>query len=668
MSSNDIIIGSKFNYKIDKSHGLSGDGYIATGTESIVYKGLKVSLDGKISLSCVLKFKRKYIKVGTDNGEYKVINVYDKFKTNDLKIFDELQDCRSVVRIFDVIEDLGDFSVTDSHVPEGSESISIDSSNYFCVVEEYVDGWSLEEYCRDEYWKLTKIVDVGNNIKKKISFHEFTPKVQDEILGAYKRDYDEIIRYQSEMLGFMINLCEIMEYITDQKKILHLDIKPDNIMVTRYGKELVLIDFGRAQHIDIPSDSVMSRLGETNYNNDQTPAHMYQYGTLGYAAPECFAEPMTGSKFPFERDGITVGKMSIQSDIFSFGACFWECLSMFELCTGSNEFNSDKSLNGTYDFYRNYMLNDKAYCDRDLSIASSHYHEKLERIIQKCTRKRVKGFDIIGSPVYNQYYHDYKSILDDIKEAKESAPAIVKTENIKVRNSFGVAGVMAGLMCSVLLLCGFLKLTGSYFAERKMDTIMQGYNPTQIERLENAAVEQMQSSTDAEKQNVYNKVYDFFIKNDNLLDYSETVVLVDLLNEISSKGFIADSADKLMLEVEQKGFSNCIEYTVTHLDNCDSVGYDLAVQIYNAQNRKNLSECYQVLSENADNHKYDKLIKRLAQDLNHDEFISKIAEESVTTNAEKDSTEYFNAIAEKKNEIKILLDSISRGEISEPDR
>ena len=34
--------GSDFIYQIDSSYGLSQDGYIATGTESIVYKGLKI--------------------------------------------------------------------------------------------------------------------------------------------------------------------------------------------------------------------------------------------------------------------------------------------------------------------------------------------------------------------------------------------------------------------------------------------------------------------------------------------------------------------------------------------------------------------------------------------------------------------------------------------------
>ena len=61
MMTKGIIKGSEFNYIIDTSYGLSSDGYIATGTESIVYKGLKISKDRKITLSCVLKFKYKHI-------------------------------------------------------------------------------------------------------------------------------------------------------------------------------------------------------------------------------------------------------------------------------------------------------------------------------------------------------------------------------------------------------------------------------------------------------------------------------------------------------------------------------------------------------------------------------------------------------------------------------
>lgn len=669
MVNNDIIVGSEFNYKIDTSHGLSADGYIATGTESIVYKGVKISRDGKIMLSCVLKFKYKSVKVGADEGNYKVVDLFEKFRSRDLKIFDELQDCRSVVRIFDVIEDLGNFSVTDTHVPEGKKSISINREQFFCVVEEYIDGWSLEEYCRDEYWNLTETIDVGNDLKKRVPFHLFPPEKQKAMIHSYQHDYDEVIRYQTEMLDFMLNLCEILKYITDKKKILHLDIKPDNIMVTKYGKEIVLIDFGRSEHIDRNTNTVQSTLGVADYNQEkQSFTRMFQYGTLGYAAPECFAAPISGSHFPFDDSGFHKGQMSVESDIFSFGATFWECLSIFELYTGNPLFASEKSDDGYGAFYRKHLLDDAAYCDRDLSIASSHYHEKLESIIKKCTRKRIPGYLDKNSSAYSLYYHNYKQLKEDIQFAKESAPVLVKTENIKVRNAFGVSGVMAGLIGTVLLVCGFLKLSGSYFAQRKMDNIMKNYNPTLIERLEDAAIEQMKSSTESEKHDIYNKTYDFLSKQDNNLEYSETVVLVNLLNRIEETSFINESVDDMLLNVDQKGFSSCVEYTVTTLSDCNSTGYELAIQIYNAQKRISLTKCYSVLVETADETKFSSLIQRLAQDLNHDELITKIAEEQLPADikqADKNNSKYINQIAEIKNEIKNTLDSVIEGKTYE---
>lgn len=125
----------------------------------------------------------------------------------------------------------------------------------------------------------------------------------------------------------MINLCEIMEYVTEQKNILHLDIKPENIMVTRYGKELVLIDFGRSKRITKADRFVNSNLSAVNYNSGETQEKQYEYGALGYAAPECFCEATEDSSFPFSYRG-QKGRMSIESDIFSFGATFWECLKL----------------------------------------------------------------------------------------------------------------------------------------------------------------------------------------------------------------------------------------------------------------------------------------------------------------------------------------------------
>ena len=82
------IIGTKFKYTVDTSYGINQDGFIAIGTESIVYRGLKTADKGGLQFSCVLKFKPKYVYVnGTKIDRVKV------FKDEELKIFEDLQEC-----------------------------------------------------------------------------------------------------------------------------------------------------------------------------------------------------------------------------------------------------------------------------------------------------------------------------------------------------------------------------------------------------------------------------------------------------------------------------------------------------------------------------------------------------------------------------------------------
>ena len=68
-----------------------------------------------------------------------------------------------------------------------------------------------------------------------------------------------------EALSIAIQACMGIE-AAHNNHIIHRDIKPDNIMVTRYGKEIVLIDFGRSEHINLETKSVTSTLGAADYN------------------------------------------------------------------------------------------------------------------------------------------------------------------------------------------------------------------------------------------------------------------------------------------------------------------------------------------------------------------------------------------------------------------
>ena len=184
-----------------------------------VYRGLKTADKGGLQFSCVLKFKPKYVYVnGTKIDRVKV------FKDEELKIFENLQECRSIVRIYDVIESLGDFSLPCDKIKSGV----INASGYFCVVEEYIDGWSLEEYCRQERWKLRKIEQLENNLSKVVDYHEYTEDEKSFVNLSYYKNYDNVLKYQSEIFQFMINLCEILEFVTEKKNIpvsyTHLDV------------------------------------------------------------------------------------------------------------------------------------------------------------------------------------------------------------------------------------------------------------------------------------------------------------------------------------------------------------------------------------------------------------------------------------------------------------
>lgn len=620
------IFGNKYKYIVDTSYGINQDGFIAIGTESVVYKGLKTKHDGGMQFSCVLKFKPKSIKVDDE-----IIDRLQIFKDEEWSIFEELRECRSIVRIDDVVEDMGDFSVPCDKVYGGV----INSERFFCVIEEYIDGWSLEEYCREEFWKLRKIETLDNNLRHVVNYHDFSQMEKQAIRNSYH--YDNILKYQNQIILFMLNLCDILEFVTERKNILHLDIKPENIMVTRYGKELVLIDFGRSKKVTKANRFVKNTLAGVDYNAHETVNRMFQYGSMGYAAPECYAEAENDSEFPFSCE-FQKGKMSIESDIFSFGATFWECLNVFELVTKNRQFSVDP-----HDFYKENFLNDELYFTRDLTCTSIYYHKRLENIIRKCTRPRTMHYQDMDN---ENFYHSYKTLRRDLENVQDSVPTIIKEENVKAKNAFILSGRMFALFAVFIAIYAIYRMMAFSIAENKWDALTVEYNETQFYKMEEVARDMVATAPLNMLDATYDRVADFTYKNDDISEY-EAGLLVELMGTANSARLMPERVDEIMKNANSRKLREVSTEIIKlgHVDN--SIGYDLAEAIYNAEvAKKEIPAAYEILKRYRNAKEFNYAVVKLKNVLDNDEYITQIS--ASTGETPQEIKQYFKRIVLKE--------------------
>jgi len=117
-----------------------------------------------------------------------------------------------------------------------------------------------------------------------------------------------------EALEYAIQIADAVACAHEQE-IIHLDLKPSNIMLTRTGVKL--LDFGIAElrHPDM-TDSTDATGTNTGVSGGRTP------GTLGYMAPE----QLEGRETDY------------RTDIFAFGAV------LYEMFTGRRAFPTKTSM------------------------------------------------------------------------------------------------------------------------------------------------------------------------------------------------------------------------------------------------------------------------------------------------------------------------------------
>ncbi len=112
------------------------------------------------------------------------------------------------------------------------------------------------------------------------------------------------LRNRRDALSIAIQFCNGMEY-THSKKIIHRDIKPQNILLTKDGL-VKITDFGilRLIDTDVSPGQAMVSIGD-GQGMDCTVGFL---GTPNYASPEQL---------------LNTHLVDLRTDIFSFGLCLW---------------------------------------------------------------------------------------------------------------------------------------------------------------------------------------------------------------------------------------------------------------------------------------------------------------------------------------------------------
>ncbi len=109
------------------------------------------------------------------------------------------------------------------------------------------------------------------------------------------------------LLTLFVTVCQAVAYAHD-RRVVHGDIKPDNVMVGAYG-EVLLLDWGFATQLGVDDLSSLRRRHGDRLDQDTPPL----FGTPGYLAPERITRR---------------GAPTVASDVYALGCVLYEILAL----------------------------------------------------------------------------------------------------------------------------------------------------------------------------------------------------------------------------------------------------------------------------------------------------------------------------------------------------
>lgn len=530
--------------------------FIALGGESIVFKGKKTATQRPYAL----KFRSKERLYEFEHGELQVLH--------------RLYDC-SVGKIEGVIYDIPQdiFWQVYNRIPpyelekrraqskKGVKPID-PKEKYFCIVEDYIPGCDLAKHCRTK--RLTPMPG--------------TP-------------YREVLEFQRKMLDWIVQFCEIMKNVTGKNNVLHLDIKPENIMIMNETEAVVLIDFGMS--MPLPDDCTYVDI-DSVYDESKLYEKEICYGTRSFAAPECCYDKNMRSIYNYT----PTGRVDERSDIFSFGATLWDCIN-----TQSDGLKIKESEDG--------------YFRRDLFNTPMGYTEEFENIIIKCTEKDP-----------NKRFQNFGELKKAAQVALKKMPRAYGKN--KMSRGFAIAAITLTIISSVL---GGMTLRYNNLAFEKAKYDFENFDRSKegsISKFESVATAYAKANRDynGNAQEVYEDIIKQAYLDDSEIDKDECTILLKCLdytgeNDTDICDFYANEiVDKLPDDDDKiNSITNLIDKDERFKKNNDrSDGWRLAnakQNVYNSSdNDKDWDETYDIVqsfSESTD--KYKNVLKHLIKDL-----------------------------------------------------
>ncbi len=531
--------------------------FIAIGGESIVFRGKKTATQRPYAL----KFRSKERLYEFENGELQVL--YQLYECSIGKIEGVIYDIPQ--NVFRQIYNCIPKSELEKRKAESKKGVKpIDpNAEYFCIIEDYIPGCDLAKYCRTK--RLTPMMNAS---------------------------YQEVLEFQRKLLDWTIQFCEIMKNVTGKNHVLHLDIKPENIMIMNETEAVVLIDFG----MSIP---LLENCQYANIGDIYPESYMYEegvcYGTRSFAAPECCYDKNMRSIY----NHTPTGRADERSDIFSFGATLWDCIN-----TQGDGLRIKESEDG--------------YFRRDLFNTPKGYTEEFENIIIKCTEKDP-----------DKRFQSFEELKKAARTALKKMPRTYG--NNKVSRGFAIAAIILTVISSVLggMTLRYNNLTFE-IAKDEFDNFDRASNSS-ITKFASVATNYAEANREynGNAQEVYEdiikKAYadDSYIKKD---EYEK--VLLPCLDCAEDDIDICDFyADTIMQKLPDKEDTiNSISNLVDKDDrfkrnNNGGDGWQLAHAVQNVMNSENWKETYETVKSFADSDvdciEYRNVLKHLIKALNN---------------------------------------------------